>query len=98
MNFVHSVTLGVVIFAAQSTLAADADNGKRQAQQHCSPCHIVEPNQRQEVADSPPFETIARKYGNAPAQIALAKLAPHPRMNLMLSRRDARTLLPILPP
>ena len=39
MNFVHSVTLGVVIFAAQSTLAADADSGKRQAQQHCSPCH-----------------------------------------------------------
>jgi hypothetical protein len=68
MNVVRSVTLGIVIFSAQSTLAADADNGKRQAQQHCSPCHIIEPNQRQELADSPPFETIARKYGNAPKQ------------------------------
>ena len=44
MNLVRSVTLGIVIFAAQSTLAADADNGKCRAQQHCSPCHIVEPN------------------------------------------------------
>jgi hypothetical protein len=92
MNLVRSVTLAVVIFAAQSTLAADADNGKRQAQQHYSPCHIVEPNQRQEVADSPPFETIARKFGNAPEQIAFAILAPHPRMNVTLSRRDARDI------
>ena len=81
-----------VIFAAQSAFAADADNGKRQAQQHCSPCHIVEPNQRQEVADSPPFETIGRKYGNAPEQIAFAILAPHPRMNVTLSRRDAQDI------
>jgi mono/diheme cytochrome c family protein len=92
MNLVRSITLGIVIFAAQSTLAADPDNGKRQAQQHCSPCHIVEPNQRQEVADSPPFETIARKYGNAPEQIAFAILAPHPRMNVTLSRRDAQDI------
>ena len=89
MRLVRSVTLGV---AAQSTFAADAENGKRQAQQHCSPCHIVEPNQRYEIADSPPFETIARKYGNAPEQIAFAILAPHPRMNLMLSRRDAQDI------
>ena len=72
---VRSVTLGVIVFVAQTTFAADADNGKRLAQQHCSPCHIVEPNQRQEIANSPPFETIARKYGNAPEQIAFAILA-----------------------
>jgi hypothetical protein len=52
---------------------------KRLAQQHCSPCHIVEPNQRQELADSPPFETIAQKYGNAPELIAYAILAPNER-------------------
>jgi mono/diheme cytochrome c family protein len=62
------------------------------AQQHCSPCHIVEPNQRQELADSPPFETIAQKYGNAPELIAFAILAPHPRMNVMLSRREAQDI------
>lgn len=92
MNLVHSVALAALVFAAQTTLAADADNGKRQAQQHCSPCHIVEPNQRQELANSPPFETIARKYGNAPEQIAFAILAPHPRMNVTLSRREAQDI------
>ena len=92
MNLVCSITLGIVIFAAQSTLAADADNGKRLAQQHCSPCHIVEPNQPQEIADSPPFETIAQKYGNAPEGIAFAILAPHPRMNMTVSRRDAEDI------
>jgi hypothetical protein len=29
MNLVCSITLGIVIFAAQSTLATYADNGKR---------------------------------------------------------------------
>ena len=82
----------VVVFAAQSAVAADADSGKRLAQQHCSPCHIVEPNQRQEVADSPPFETIAQKFGNAPELIAFAILAPHPRMNVALSRREAQDI------
>ena len=86
------IILLAVIFAAQSAVAADADAGKRLAQQHCSPCHIVEPNQRQDVADSPPFETIAQKFGNAPELIAFAILAPHPRMNLALSRREAQNI------
>jgi len=86
------IILLAVIFAAQSAVAADADNGKRLAQQHCSPCHLVEPNQRQEVADSPPFETIAQKFGNAPEFIAFAILAPHPRMNVVLSRREAQDI------
>jgi mono/diheme cytochrome c family protein len=82
----------VVVFAAQSAVAADADGGKRLAQQHCSPCHLVEPNQRQEGADSPPFETIVQKFGNAPEFIAFAILAPHPRMNVVLSRREAQDI------
>jgi mono/diheme cytochrome c family protein len=79
-------------FAAQSAFAADADTGKRLAQQHCSPCHIVEPGARRELANSPPFETIAQKFGNAPELIAFAILAPHPRMNLAPSRRDAEDI------
>jgi mono/diheme cytochrome c family protein len=47
-------------FAAQTAFAADADTGKRLAQQHCSPCHIVESGARREIANSPPFETIAQ--------------------------------------
>jgi len=92
MKSARVAMLLVVVFAAQSAVAADADSGKRLAQQHCSPCHIVEPNQRQEVADSPPFETIAQKFGNAPELIAFAILAPHPRMNVALSRREAQDI------
>jgi mono/diheme cytochrome c family protein len=92
MDLVRRVTVAAVVFAAQSTLAADADNGRRLAQQHCSPCHNVEPNQRRELANSLPFEMIAQKYGNAPEAIAFAILAPHPRMNVTLSRREAQDI------
>ena len=76
------VTLGSSSLSPRPSLPLIAENGKRLVQQHCSPCHIVEPNQRQELANSPSFETIARKHGNAPEQIAFAILAPHPRMNV----------------
>ena len=79
-----------VIFSALAAMAADADNGRRLAQQHCSPCYLVETNQRRELADSPPFETITQKYGNAPEAIAFTILAPHPRINVTLSRREAQ--------
>jgi len=92
-NALLFAALTTVGLAAPCALAADADNGKRLAEQHCSPCHIVEPNRgRGVVADSPPFETIAQKFGNAPEAIAFAILAPHPRMNLALSRRDAQDI------
>jgi mono/diheme cytochrome c family protein len=86
---------GVLLLAAltsHTVIAADAESGKRLAQQHCSPCHIVEPGTRREVANSPPFETIARKFGNAPEAIAFAILSPHPRVNLTPSRRDAQDI------
>jgi len=92
MKSARVAMLLLVVFAARSAVAADADSGKRLAQQHCSPCHLVEPNQRQEVADSPPFETIAQKFGNAPELIAFAILAPHPRMSVALSRREAQDI------
>jgi mono/diheme cytochrome c family protein len=92
MNPPRIAIVTIVLFAAQSTFAADADNGKRLAQEHCQTCHIVEPNQRQELANSPPFETIARKYGNSPEAIAFAILAPHPRMNVTPSRRESQDI------
>jgi mono/diheme cytochrome c family protein len=92
MKLTFSGVLFVSAFAVQSAIAADADNGKRLAQQHCSPCHIVEPGSRRELADSPPFETIAQKFGNTPELIAFAILSPHPRMNLTPSRRDAQDI------
>ena len=92
MKLTYYVMLFAATFGAPSAFAADADNGKRLAQQHCSPCHMVEPGSRRELANSPPFETIAQKFANAPDLIAFAILSPHPRMNLTPSRRDARDI------
>jgi cytochrome c len=60
---------------------ADADNGKRLAQSHCAPCHIVAPHARNEVADAPPFEVIGRKYDFNTGVIARVIAGPHPKMN-----------------
>jgi mono/diheme cytochrome c family protein len=77
---------------ASSATAADANNGRRIAQARCSPCHIVVPNQRQELAKSPPFEDIARENGFNAEMLAYLILAPHPRMNLTFTREEAEDL------
>jgi mono/diheme cytochrome c family protein len=79
-------------FGAQGALAADADNGRRIAQMRCSPCHIVVPNQRQEVTNSPPFDVIARKNDFNAEMLAYLILSPHPRMNMTLTRSEADDL------
>ena len=69
--------------------AGDAVAGKRLAQLRCAPCHIVMPNQRNEVADAPPFELIARKFaGNADLLVANL-MGPHAKMNFGLPRTEA---------
>ena len=86
----------VLIFAthdaAQSARAADAANGKRLAKARCSPCHIVEPDQREELANSPPFETIAGRSGLDADMLAFLILSPYPRMNMTLSRSEAEDI------
>jgi cytochrome c len=85
----HHLALLFAIVALPA-FAADADNGKRLAQTHCTPCHaVVAPNLRGEVADSPPFETIARKFDFDSELIAARVINPHPRMNVMLRRSEA---------
>ena len=79
-------------FSAWSASAADANNGRRIAQARCSPCHIVVPNQRQELAKSPPFEDIARQNGFNAEMLAYLILSPHPRMNLTFTREEAEDL------
>jgi mono/diheme cytochrome c family protein len=80
------------ILLAPAALAADADNGKRLAQARCVPCHAIEPDQRGQVADAPPFEVIARKFGLNPEMLAFSLLDPHPRMNLTLTRRETQDI------
>ena len=78
--------------ATQTAFAADADSGKRVAQARCALCHLVEPQQPQEVADSPPFETIARRPGFNAEVLAFLLLDPHPRMNVPMTRREAQDI------
>jgi hypothetical protein len=75
---------------ASSATAADANNGRRIAQARC---HIVMPNQRQDLAKSPPFEDIARQNGFNAEMLAYLILAPHPRMNLTFTREEAEDIL-----
>jgi mono/diheme cytochrome c family protein len=69
--------------------AADADNGRRIAQSRCAACHAVGANQREEVADAPPLETIARKFDFNPDRLVFHLLEPHPKMNFSLTRPEA---------
>ena len=81
-----------VLLGAPIATAADADNGKRLAETRCAPCHAVVPDHRREVADAPPFDMIARKLGVGPDILAYLLLHPHPRMNVMLTRRETEDI------
>ena len=75
-------TIALFAFAAAMNAgAADAAKGQRLARGHCAACHSVAPHARSEVADAPPFEVIARKYGFNAGRIAQAIAGPHPKMN-----------------
>jgi hypothetical protein len=50
------------------------------------------PHRREEVADSPPLETIARKFGFNADMLALSMRDPHPRMNITVTRGEAEDL------
>jgi hypothetical protein len=52
----------------------------------------VIPNQRKEIADSPPFEDIARQNGFNAEMLAYLILRPHPRMNLTFIRDEVEDL------
>jgi mono/diheme cytochrome c family protein len=84
--------LALSVLSTQSAVAGDAETGRRLAFLRCAPCHIVAPNERREVAESLPFETIAWKFEHKPELLVLAILAPHPRMNLTISPREAEDL------
>lgn len=95
-NSMHWALLGSIAILLGSIppgRAAEADNGKRLAQQRCAPCHaVVASPQRSEVADSPPFETIARKFDYNAGVLALSLHDPHPRMNMPLTRAEAEDI------
>jgi mono/diheme cytochrome c family protein len=76
--------------SAVPAAAADADNGERIAQSRCAACHIVSVQaQQREVADAPPFDTIAGRFGFDADRLTFHLLEPHPKMNFALTRREA---------
>jgi len=77
------------IAAALNARAADADKGKRLAQDHCAACHAVAAPARSEVANAPPIDVIGRKYGFDADRIAHAIAGPHPKMNFSPAPREA---------
>ncbi|HZD91017.1 MAG TPA: c-type cytochrome [Pseudolabrys sp.] len=73
---------GAAMVATHAT-AADARRGERLAQDKCAACHSVAPHAREEVAEAPPFETIARQYGFDADAIRVAITGPRRKMNFM---------------
>jgi mono/diheme cytochrome c family protein len=78
-----------VALMASAALGADAEAGKRLAQQRCAVCHIVDANNRSEVADAPPFETIGRRFGGDSDMLLFDLISPHAKMNFALRPREA---------
>ena len=79
----------VLPLIASAAYAGDAQKGKYLAQIRCAVCHIVEPNQRQEIADAPPFMAIGSKWGFDPDALVFALVGPHEKMNFGLRRPEA---------
>jgi mono/diheme cytochrome c family protein len=77
------------LVAVSGAHTADVEAGKLLAQQHCTACHIVAPDGRNEVADAPPFMVIGRKFDFDYDSIVLALMGPHRKMNFSLRRSDA---------
>ena len=84
-----SLLIAPMLITWHGALAASSANGRRIAQARCAACHIVAPHQREELAKSPPFETIVRKYDFDEQMIAHAIRNPHTGMNVTVSSADA---------
>jgi mono/diheme cytochrome c family protein len=91
VRVISTLALGAMLFV-HSAIAADVDNGKRLAEARCAACHFGTSGERGQVADSPPFDSVARKYAANPQLLVFAILNPHPRMNLTITRREAEDL------
>jgi mono/diheme cytochrome c family protein len=95
------LTIAAALLAGNVAQAADADNGRRIAMSRCAACHTVEQGYREVLAFSPPFELISAKFQADPDNLVRFILAPHAKMNMTISPREAadvaayiRTLAP----
>ena len=62
MRLLRFLVVFSLSLVAPAALAADASNGARIAETRCATFHAIVPGLSRDVADSPPFEAIARKF------------------------------------
>jgi cytochrome c len=80
----------LLLLALSGAKAGDAERGGLIARSSCAACHLVESSMiRREVADAPPFVTIARQFDFDADMLVFELLQTHPKMNFALTRRDA---------
>ena len=75
--------------AVTSAHAGDAEIGRRLALDRCASCHTLDQWRRDEVADAPPFEMIARKFSSDSGTLVVALRGPHRKMNFRPTQREA---------
>ncbi len=85
---IHVLSLAAAC-AVTAAHAGDAEVGRQLAQSQCAPCHRVGPFGRDEQADAPPFELIARKFPRDGASLIIALRGPHRKMNFSPSYPEA---------
>jgi len=85
-------TASVYLVVASGARGADADAGRRLAQLRCTACHIVAQNQRDEIADAPPFAIIGRKFGFNYDSLVSALMEPHAKMNFRVTGPEANDI------
>lgn len=74
--------------------AGDAANGKQLAERWCASCHLVSPDQKQAMADVPPFATIAKRPDDELEGLRGLLATPHPNMpDMNLTRREIADLV-----
>ncbi|HLK82448.1 MAG TPA: cytochrome c [Xanthobacteraceae bacterium] len=78
-----------LIGATSAAFGGDVERGKRLAQLRCAACHIIGPGPQNEVAESPPFEVIGRKWSFNADALVFALVGPHRKMNFGLTRPEA---------
>jgi len=88
MNFAKAVPLVMAaIMLPQAAVADDPTHGRSLAENWCSSCHTVSPDQRS-AGGAPSFATIAQSPDFSAERLAYLLLDPHPKMaKLALSQR-----------
>jgi mono/diheme cytochrome c family protein len=83
---------GIHLVVISGAHGVDADAGRRLAQLRCAACHIVVQNQRDDIADAPPFAIIGRRFGFNYDSLVSALIGPHAKMNFRVTRPEANDI------